>query len=227
ARTIARLRHPNIVAVHTAGTADGLLYYVMDEVEGESLRQRLTREGRLDPAEAGRIVADVAAALDAAGHAGVGHRDVKRETFMLDRHTGRALLADFGIARAMVAEGSVSTGQGVAVGTPAYMSPEQAAGEEVDRRSDLYALGVVGYEMLAGVPPFQGPNRVVVSKHIAERPTPIDRLRHDVPRPLAAAIMRALEKHPADRWQTGDAFRLALAVEQPAPRDRRRRRVVL
>ena len=151
------VRHPNIVAVHTAGTADGLLYYVMDEVEGESLRQRLAREGRLDPAEAGRIVADVAAALDAARARRVVHRDVKPENVLLDRHTGRALLADFGIARAMVAEGGVSTGQGVAVGTPAYMSPEQAAGEEVDRRSDLYALGIVGYEMLAGHPPSRGP----------------------------------------------------------------------
>src|SRR6476660_599318 len=182
ARTIARLRHPNIVAVHTTGTADGLLYYVMDEVEGESLRQRLTREGRLDPTEAGRIVADVAAALDAAGRAGVVHRDVKPENVLLDRHTGRALLADFGIAREMAGDsGTSSTGQGVAVGTPTYMSPEQAAGEEVDSRSDLYALGVVAYEMLAGTPPFQGSKRVVVSKHIAERPFPIERLRGDVP----------------------------------------------
>jgi len=226
ARTIARLRHPNIVAVHTAGTADGLLYYVMDEVEGESLRQRLTREGRLDPAESGRIVADVAAALDAAGHAGVVHRDVKPENVLLDRHTGRALLADFGIARAMVAEGSVSTGQGVAVGTPAYMSPEQAAGEEVDRRSDLYALGVVGYEMLAGHPPFQGPNRVVVSKHIAERPAPIDRICPACPRPLAGAIMKALEKHPAERWQSGEELRQAMAGERPLPAPSGRRRGV-
>ena len=227
ARTIARLRHPNIVAVHTAGTADGLLYYVMDEVEGESLRQRLTREGRLDPAEAGRIIDDVAAALDAAGRAGVVHRDVKPENVLLDRHTGRALLADFGIARAMVAEGGVSTGQGVAVGTPAYMSPEQAAGEEVDRRSDLYSLGVVAYEMLAGHPPFQGPNRVVVSKHIAERPTPIERVCPACPRPLAWAIMKALEKPPAERWQSGEELRQALAGERPLPARRRPRRALV
>src|SRR6476661_8172220 len=228
ARTIARLRHPNVVGVHAAGSADGLLYYVMDEVQGESLRQRLLRERRLDPATATRIVADMAAALDAAGRAGVVHRDVKPENVLLDESTGRAMLADFGIARAMAGDqGSSSTGQGVAVGTPAYMSPEQAAGEEVDSRSDLYALGIVAYEMLTGTPPFQGPNRVVVSKHIAERPTPVDRLRPDVPRPLAAAIMRALEKQPGDRWQTGDAFRQALSVEQPAPRSHRRRRVAL
>ena len=156
ARTIARLRHPNIVAVHTAGNADGLLYYVMDEVEGESLRQRLVREQRLDPATVGRIVGDLAAALDAAGRAGVVHRDVKPENVLLDQATGRALLADCGIARAMAAEsGTSSTGQGVAVGTPAYMSPEQASGEEIDGRSDLYALGVVAYEMLAGAYPYQ------------------------------------------------------------------------
>ena len=232
ARTIARLRHPNIVAVHTAGNADGLLYYVMDEVEGESLRQRLVREHRLDPATVGRIVGDVAAALDAAGRAAVVHRDVKPENVLLDQATGRAMLADFGIARAMAGDsgarsGTSSTGQGVAVGTPAYMSPEQAAGEEVDGRSDLYALGVVAYEMLAGVPPFRGPNRVVVSKPSAERPTPIERVRPDTPRPLAAAIMRALEKQPGERWQTGEAFRQALATEQPAPARSRRRRFAL
>ena len=228
ARTIARLRHPNIVAVHTAGNADGLLYYVMDEVEGESLRQRLTREQRLDPATVARVVADVAAALEAAGRAGVVHRDVKPENVLLDQASGRAMLADFGIARAMAGESATSsTGQGVAVGTPAYMSPEQAAGEEIDGRSDLYALGIVAYEMLAGAPPFRGPNRVVVSKHIAERPVPIDRIRPDTPRPLAAAIMRALEKHPAERWQSGEAFRQALATEQPPARPSRARRYAL
>jgi eukaryotic-like serine/threonine-protein kinase len=228
ARTIARLRHPNIVAVHTAGNADGLLYYVMDEVEGESLRQRLTREQRLDPVTAARIVADVAAALEAAGRAGVVHRDVKPENVLLDQASGRAMLADFGIARAMAGESATSsTGQGVAVGTPAYMSPEQAAGEEIDGRSDLYALGIVAYEMLAGAPPFRGPNRVVVSKHIAERPVPIDRIRPDTPRPLAAAIMRALEKQPGERWQSGEAFRQALATEQPPVRPSRARRYAL
>jgi serine/threonine-protein kinase len=223
ARTIARVRHPGIVAVHSAGTHEGLLYYVMDEVAGESLRQRLAREGHLPPAEVARIVGDLASALDAAGRAGVVHRDVKPENVLLDESTGRAMLADFGIARAMVVETeAASTGQGVAVGTPSYMSPEQAAGEEIDGRSDLYALGVVAYEMLAGQPPFVGTNRVVVSRHIAERPTPIDRVRPDCPRPLAAAIMKALEKQPADRWQTGDEFRHALTAERGArPRGRR------
>jgi serine/threonine-protein kinase len=224
ARTIARLRHPGIVAVHAAGTAEGLLYYVMDEVEGESLRDRLDREGKLPVADVARIVADLAAALDAAGRAGVVHRDVKPENVLLERGTGRALLADFGIARAMVADGASSTGQGVAVGTPAYMSPEQAAGEEVDSRSDLYGLGIVAYEMLAGHPPFQGSNRVVVSKHIAERPVPIERVRAECPKPLAGAVMRALEKHPAERWQTGEEMRQAVAGERALPARRTVRR---
>jgi len=231
ARTVARLRHPNIVTVHAAGSSDDLIYYVMDEVAGESLRQRLSRDRRLDPAQVARIVTDLAAALDAAGRAGVVHRDVKPENVLLDAATGRAMLADFGIARAMAPEGGEpTTGQGVAVGTPSYMSPEQAAGEDVDQRSDLYALGVVAYEMLAGHPPFQGPSRVVVSKHIAEPPRPIGRLRPDCPRPLADAVMRLLEKAPAERWQTGEELREAIAGGRPEPssgRTRRRRRVLL
>jgi eukaryotic-like serine/threonine-protein kinase len=224
ARTIARVRHPNIVAIHAAGSANGLLYYVMDEVAGESLRQRLVRDGRLSPEETARIVSDLASALDCAGRAGVVHRDVKPENVLLDQGTGRALLADFGIARAVATDsGGSSTGQGVAVGTPVYMSPEQAAGEEIDTRSDLYALGVVAYEMLAGHPPFQGPHRVVVSKHIAERPVPLERLRTDAPGELTGAIMRALEKQPSDRWQTGEEFRQAVTGERPTPHRRRAR----
>jgi serine/threonine-protein kinase len=227
ARTIARLRHPNVVAVHAAGTARGLLYYVMDEVDGESLRQRLSRDGKLPVDEVTRIVADLAAALDAAGRAGVVHRDVKPENVLLESGSGRALLADFGIARAMVVDGASSTGQGVAVGTPSYMSPEQAAGEEVDSRSDLYALGVVAYEMLAGHPPFQGSNRVVVSKHIAERPAPIERLNPDCPRPLAGAVMKALEKQPGERWQTGEELRQAVMGERSLPAKRADRRTAV
>src|SRR5688500_1055422 len=227
ARTIARLRHPSIVTVHAAGTAEGLLYYVMDQVDGESLRDRLNRERKLPVAEVARIVADLAAALDTAGRAGVVHRDVKPENVLLERGTGRALLADFGIARAMAADGATSTGQGVAVGTPSYMSPEQAAGEEVDSRSDLYGLGVVAYEMLAGHPPFQGSNRVVVSRHIAERPVPIERLRPECPKPLAGAVMKALEKHPGERWQTGEELRQAVMGERALPAKRAGRRTAV
>jgi eukaryotic-like serine/threonine-protein kinase len=228
ARTIARLRHPNIVAIHAAGSADGLLYYVMDEIDGESLRQRLSREGRIAVEEATRLISDLASALDAAGKAGVVHRDVKPENVLLDQASGRALLADFGIARAVAAEASgSSTGQGVAVGTPVYMSPEQAAGEEIDSRSDLYALGVVAYEMLAGHPPFQGSHRVVVSKHIAERPVPIERVRPEVPDVVAAAVMRALEKQPAERWQSGEELRQVLAGQLAPSRPRRHIRTKL
>ncbi len=229
ARTIARLRHPNIVAVHAAGSSDGLLYYVMDEVAGESLRQKLLREGRIPPGDAARILSDLAAALDASGRAGVVHRDVKPENVLLDEASGRAMLADFGIARAVALEAAgSSTGQGVAVGTPVYMSPEQAAGEEIDTRSDLYALGVVAYEMLAGQPPFQGTHRVVVSKHIAERPVAVERLRPETPRELAGAVMRALEKQPSDRWQTGEEFRQAVVGERPMRPSTRltRRRII-
>jgi eukaryotic-like serine/threonine-protein kinase len=220
ARTIARLQHPNIVAVHAAGSQGDLLWYVMDEVPGESLRQRLMREGRLPAADAARITADLASALDVAWAAGVVHRDVKPENVLLERGTGRALLVDFGIARAIAGDqGDPATGEGIAIGTPAYMSPEQAAGETVDGRSDLYALGVVLYEMLTGAPPFTGPNRVVVSKHMTERPKSLQRMRFDCPAELAKVVSRALEKAPAERFQTGNEFRRALAGESlPAPR---------
>ena len=221
ARTIARLRHPNIVSVHAAGSDGDLLYYVMDQIPGETLRERLAREPRPPVADVVRIVADLAAALDAAGRAGVVHRDVKPENILLEQATGRALLADFGIARAVASEtAGPRTAQGVAVGTPIYMSPEQAAGEDVDGRSDLYSLGIVAYEMLAGAPPFDGPNRVVVSKHIGERPAPIRRLRPETPPELAAAVMHALEKPPGSRWQTGEDFRAAVLGERAVPRRR-------
>ena len=232
ARMIARLRHPNIVTVYTAGEAGDLLYFVMDRVPGESLRERLNREASIPPAEARRITMDIAAALDAAAGAGLVHRDVKPENILLEAGTGRALLADFGIARALATEAAGAssapvTGQGMVVGTPNYMSPEQAAGENVDSRSDLYSLGVVAYEMVAGHPPFQGPNRVVVSKHISEQPITLTRVRPDCPADLSGAIMRALAKAPDERFQSGADFRSALGGT-PAPipaafRTRRRR----
>ena len=224
ARMIAKLRHPSIVTVHAAGGGDGLLYYVMDQVPGESLRERLRRQPRLPIDEARRLVSQLASALDTAGRAGLVHRDVKPENILLDAASGRALLADFGIARAMEQTPTTdapTTGEGVAVGTPTYMSPEQAAGEGVDARSDLYSLGVVAFEMLTGQPPFTGGTRVVVSKHLSERPTPITKLRPDCPPALADAVLRALEKNPDARWQTGEAFRAALESGAPSPRRRR------
>ncbi|HWA56358.1 MAG TPA: protein kinase [Gemmatimonadales bacterium] len=216
ARMIARLRHPSIVSIHTAGETTGVFYYVMDYVPGESLRQRLTREGRLPVEDVLRIVADLADALHEAGKAGLVHRDVKPENILLDQASGRAMLADFGIARAMATDADgVRTGQGVAVGTPTYMSPEQAAGDTVDTRSDLYALGVVAYEMLAGRPPFRGQTAAAVATmHLAERPQAVNSLRSGVPASLSEAIMRALAKDPKDRWQTGAEFREALLSER-------------
>jgi serine/threonine-protein kinase len=211
ARTIARLRHPNIVSVHSAGSSDDLLWYVMDQVPGETLRTRLERDRRLPPAEVARITADLAGALDAAGRAGVVHRDVKPENILLEAGTDRPMLADFGIARAMEANRTdPRTAMGVAVGTPVYMSPEQASGDDVDTRSDLYSLGIVAYEMLTGEPPFKGPQRVVVSQHLSQKPAPIRRSNPAVPTALADAIMQALEKNPSERWQTGAEFRQAI-----------------
>lgn len=227
ARTIARLRHPNIVTVHSAGSSEDLLWYVMDQVPGETLRARLERDGPIPPADVARITADIAAALDAAGKAGVVHRDVKPENILLEQGTDRPLLADFGIARVVEANHTdPRTALGVAVGTPTYMSPEQASGDEVDTRSDLYSLGIVAYEMLTGKPPFVGPQRLVVSQHLTQRPMAVRKIRPDAPPALADAIMRALEKNPSERCQSGDDFRRAILGE-PVPasgRTRRRRR---
>jgi serine/threonine-protein kinase len=227
ARMIAKLRHPGIVAVHAAGTAEGLLYYVMDQVDGESLRERLDREGKLPVAEARRIAADLAGSLDAAAKAGLVHRDVKPENILLDRITGRPRLADFGIARAIAGDPNPAephTGEGIALGTPAYMSPEQASGEEVDARSDVYSLGIVAYEMLNGAPPFTGPQRVVISKHLTDRPAALDKLRPEVGASLANAVMRALEKPVDERWQSGESFRAALLGEHRVAASKRVRR---
>ena len=218
ARSLAKLRHPNIVAVHSAGEVDGQLYYVMDFLPGETLRQRLGREPRLSPAVATRIASDIADALDAASAAGVVHRDLKPENILLDGPAAepRALLADFGIAR-LVEGGAGHTGPGAVMGTPAYMSPEQAAGEEIDGRSDLYSLGVVSYEMLAGAPPFTGPHRTVISKQILDAPPPLDTVRPGLPAALVAGVMRALEKVPEARWPDGRAFRRAITGEESTP----------
>ena len=213
ARVIAKLRHPNIVAVYAAGETTGLFWYVMDYVPGETLRERLLRTGAVAPAEARRIISELAAALDAAGRQGVVHRDVKPENILLEADGGRALLADFGIARVLQggSDGAATiTGQGVAVGTPTYMSPEQATGDPVDARSDIYSLGVVAYEMLTGQPPFRGSPPQVAAQQINATPVPLSRIAPAVPPGVAAAVMRALAKAPGARFQTGAAFRDAV-----------------
>ncbi|MGH7561652.1 MAG: protein kinase domain-containing protein, partial [Gemmatimonadales bacterium] len=231
ARLIARVRHPNIVTVHSAGEADGHLYFVMDYLPGETLRERLRREPRLPASVAIGIAADIAAAIDAAAAAGVVHRDLKPENVLLEGAPDApcALLADFGIARLMDS-GEGVTGPSAVMGTPTYMSPEQAAAESLDSRSDLYSLGVMTYEMLAGATPFSGPPAVVASKQIVDPPPPLAD-RPDVPEPVAAAVFRALEKVPDARWQSGEAFRRAILGEPtppgpvPLPARRRRRRL--
>jgi tetratricopeptide (TPR) repeat protein len=207
----ARLTHPHILPLHDSGEAAGFLFYVMPYVEGESLRGRLTRERVLPVGESLRIAREVADALAYAHTHGIVHRDIKPENILLE--SGHAVVSDFGVARAIgAAAGDRLTSAGVALGTPAYMSPEQAAGESiVDARTDLYALGCTLYEMLAGQPPFTGPTaESVVHQHIVAAPTPVTAIRPSVPASVAAALDRALAKEPADRFATAAEFTAAL-----------------
>ena len=215
----AGLNHPHILPLHDSGAAEGLLYYVMPFAEGESLRQRLERERQLPLAEAVRIAGEVAGALDYAHRHSVVHRDIKPENILLQ--DGHAVVADFGIARALVAAGGEQlTATGVAIGTPAYMSPEQCAGSlELDGRSDQYSLGCVLYEMLAGQPPFTGPTaESLIHQHLSVAPRAVRELRPTVPEVVARAIDRAMAKAAADRFRTAAEFAAALtAPETPAP----------
>ncbi len=220
----AHLQHPHILPVLSAGSQGDLLYYVMPYQEGESLRHRLQRDGRLPVDDAITILREVADALAVAHAAGIVHRDVKPGNILLQG--AHAALMDFGVARALeeARGGRRLTDPGTAVGTPGYMSPEQAMGEaQVDARSDVYALAIVGYEMLSGAPPFSGPTlRAMVAAHLAQIPRPLEELRADVPSAVADAIARALAKDPADRFQTAAAFRDALPTPAAAfPRGRR------
>jgi serine/threonine-protein kinase len=210
--TIAALQHPHILGLIDSGEVSGTAYYVMPFVEGESLRDRLTREKQLSIPEAVRIATEVASALDYAHRRGIIHRDIKPENILL--HDGSALVADFGIALAVSqAGGARMTETGMSLGTPQYMSPEQAMGErEITARSDLYALGAVTYEMLVGEPPFAGPTaQSIVAKILTEDPRPLIPKRHTIPPNVETAVLTALEKLPADRFATAAAFAEALA----------------
>ena len=216
-RTTARLQHPHILPLLDSGEADGLLYYVMPLVTGETLRHRLEREKQLPIDDAISIAREVADALGYAHGLGVIHRDVKPENILL--RDGHALVADFGIALAVqTAGGARMTQTGLSLGTPQYMSPEQAMGERtIDGRSDLYALGAVTYEMLAGEPPFTGPNvQAIVARLLAEEPRSLAVQRRAVPAGVENAVMRALEKLPADRYSRAAEFAAALLVDAPA-----------
>jgi serine/threonine-protein kinase len=204
----ANLTHPHILPLHDSGEADGFLFFVMPYVEGQSLRDRLAREGELPVTDAVRIVRDVADALSYAHAHGVVHRDIKPENIMLaGRH---ALVTDFGVAKAITeATGTYkATTAGVAIGTPAYMAPEQAVADpHVDGRADLYALGVVAYELLTGRPPFFGLSpQGILAAHVTEAPDAVTKHRPALPAPLAALVMQCLAKKAADRPQSADAL---------------------
>ena len=213
AETAAQLSHPNIVPIYAVDERDGLVYFAMQLVDGESLAARLRREPRPPIEVVRRVLREVADGLAYAHGKGVVHRDVKPDNVLLDRESGRAIVTDFGIARAAEGDGRLTV-TGVAVGTPAYMSPEQALGErDVDGRSDIYSLGVVGYEMLAGAPPFSADNTpAMLMKQLSEHPRPLGELRADAPPSLIAAIERAMVKDRRGRWPDAGAFRDALAA---------------
>ncbi|MFL5507861.1 MAG: protein kinase domain-containing protein [Gemmatimonadales bacterium] len=212
-RTAARLSHPHIIPLHDSGQADGQLYYVMPFIDGESLRDRMSREGRLAIGTAVAIARDVALALDHAHRQGIVHRDIKPENVMLQ--DDEALVADFGIAKAVESAGSDHlTATGVAVGTPAYMSPEQAAGErEPDGRSDVYSVGILLFEMLCGRAPFAGASaQAMIMKRFIEDAPPARADRAEIPADLDRAVAKALAREPDERYQTAAQFAAALAT---------------
>ncbi|MDQ6870692.1 MAG: serine/threonine protein kinase [Gemmatimonadota bacterium] len=213
AETAAQLNHPNIVPIYTVEERDNLVYFVMAYIKGDNLGQRLQQHGPMPPVEVRRILREVADALAYAHHRNVIHRDIKPDNIIIDEETGRAMVTDFGIARALTDSGdSRLTATGMAIGTPAYMSPEQSAGDQaIDGRSDLYSLGVVGYQMLCGQPPFVASNTPsMLVKHLSEKPIPVDERWPDLPPDLSRAVMMCLEKDPADRFPSAAAFAVAL-----------------
>jgi serine/threonine-protein kinase len=210
-KTVAGLQHPHVLPLYDSGEADGLVYFVMPFAEGESLRQRLDRQGQLAVDESIRIAVEVADGLDYAHRQGVIHRDIKPDNILLAE--GHATIADFGIARAVeVAKGDRMTSTGLGVGTPLYASPEQATGQEtLDGRTDVYSLGCVLYEMLAGEPPLTGATpKMTQARRLSETPTPLQSVRETVPPHLDQVIGRALARVPADRYTTAAAFGQAL-----------------
>ncbi|HXH63043.1 MAG TPA: serine/threonine-protein kinase, partial [Gemmatimonadales bacterium] len=221
AEAVAQLRHPNIIPIYGVGEGDGLIYFIMPLVQGESLLARLQREGPLPIPEVRRILADVASALTVAHKAGIVHRDLKPENIMLEGDARHVLLMDFGIAKTLGAGGAGGAGaltsQGMILGTPYYMSPEQAMGAaELDGRSDVYSLGVVGFQMLTGRVPFHGESvQSVLLMHISAPPPEIQSLRPDTPPALSKLVMRCLAKRPQERWSSSAELAGALSGASP------------
>ena len=225
-RIAARLHHPHILGLLDSGAVDDLPYFVMPYVDGASLRARLLREGELPLEDGIRLLRQVLDALAYAHGGGIVHRDIKPENVLLSGNTGgssrwHALVADFGVAKALTAAAASSslTATGVAIGTPAYMAPEQAAADpHVEHRADIYAAGVVAYVMFTGAPPFRGASAPqVMAAHLTRTPEPVIAQRPSIPPELDAVIMRALEKRPADRWQrAGDMLARLAAATPPA-----------
>jgi dienelactone hydrolase len=221
---VAKLQHPHILTLIDSGEAGGLPYYVMPFVEGQSLKEYLSRKGRLSVEEAVRIASEVADGLEAAHARGVIHRDVKPGNVLLSG--GHAIIADFGIAAAMdEAKAAQLTDTGVSLGSPAYMSPEQASGDgEVDMRVDIYGVGCILYEMLAGKPPFEGSVKALLTQKILGRIQPLEELRDDLPAPLLTVVSKALETDPAARYPTAGELRQALLRSLPQPEEAGARR---
>src|SRR5438105_2427769 len=222
ARTAARLSHPYIVPIHGVDEVGGFVFYVMAYVDGETLAQRVAARGPLSPADATRVIREVAWALSYAHSQGVVHRDIKPANILLERGSGRAMVTDFGIAR--LAQSSGETGFGELLGTPEYMSPEQASGETVDARGDVYSLGIVAYYAVSGSLPFSAPTtQALLAKQITQDPPPVMTVARGLPRPLAAAIDKCLVKDASLRMQSGEALADALApaldtrAEVPVP----------
>lgn len=220
AETAAQLNHPNIVSIFSVDERDGLVYFVMAFVQGGSLGDRLRQSGVLPIDDVRRILRELSDALGYAHRNGVVHRDIKPDNILLDRDTGRAMITDFGIARAAGgAEGTRLTATGVSMGTPAYMSPEQCSGDrDIDGRSDLYSLGAMAYQMLTGQPPFAGTSTpAVMMKHVTETPVPPRNHRAEIPGDLERIVLKLLEKDPANRFATGEDVVAALDGAPVAP----------
>jgi serine/threonine-protein kinase len=217
ARAAAQLRHPHIMPIFAVGDAGGMGYMVMPRIRGDGLRAVLERE-RLSLADAHRLLLEISSALHAAHETGLVHRDVKPENILLEAPERRAVLTDFGVVKALRGDDTAITVAGVMLGTPAYLSPEQALGREVDHRADIYALGVVAFEMLAGRRPFEGATAKELLAHHLLSPVPdVRRYRPEVPRALASAVSRCLAKAARQRWPRVGDFAAALRAAPIPP----------